>query len=292
MTMWSGYGPFFLAKEKGFYGDLPVELDFIDTGADQLSGLYAERFQLIAMTIDMFLAGRNSLRYPAKIIFAIDHSSGGDAIVADKSIRTIQDLKGKKIVTEPGQPHHLVLLASLRKGSIALDDLRHQDAATPDAVSAFIAGRVDATGAYQPYTSMAIQKRKGAHILVSSKDFPYLIVDVGIVSDETIKQHREDVTSIYNGWCKAVDYMKAHPAESDMIMAKAFKLTPKKFSESRAGIENFGLQQNRKLLGSTHKSGTIISMFKEVVEIMRKNRLLDEAPVPESKINTSIVEAH
>src|SRR5438309_731441 len=93
MTMWSGYGPFFLAKEKGFYGDLPVELDFIDTGADQISGLYAGRFQMLAITIDMFLAGKGNAEFPTKIVFAIDHSVGGDAVLADKSIKTVQDLK-------------------------------------------------------------------------------------------------------------------------------------------------------------------------------------------------------
>lgn len=289
MTMWSGYGPFFLAKEKGFFGDLPVELDFIDTGADQVSGLYAGRFQMLAITIDMFLAGKGNGEFPSKIIFAIDHSVGGDAVVADKSIKTVRELKGKKVITAPGDPNHLIFLASLRKAGLTVKDLNHQDAATPDAVSAFIAGKVDAAGAYQPYTSMALQKRKGAHILASSKDFPYLVVDVGMVTDKILNERKADVAQVYDGWCKAVSYMKAHPSESNEIMAKAFKLTSKKFGESLNGIEDFGEADNRELFDSSKKKGKMNDIFNDVVTIMRENHMTDESPSPESKISTTIV---
>src|SRR5215213_2680582 len=257
LNEWVGFAPFFLAKEKGFFGDLPVELNFVALEGDKRAGLYANRFQMICETTDMFQTNRDALPYPGRIVFAIDESYGGDGVVATEEIKSIKDVKGKTAVSEPGQPAHFVLQYLLHKEGMTLNEIKLQNMASADAAAAFIARRADIAGTYEPYLTNAIQKRKGAHLLVSSKDLPGLIVDVAIVNDNLMKERGDDVARVYHGWCQAVDYLKSNRQEAVAIMAKAFKLKPEEFEDTISGLRYFDCQRNKELLGSSSQPGPI-----------------------------------
>jgi NitT/TauT family transport system substrate-binding protein len=286
---WVGFAPFFLAKEKGFYGDLPVEFDFVALEGDKRAGLYANRFQMICETTDMFQTSRDAIPYPGKIVFAIDESYGGDGVVATEEVKSIKDVKGKTAVSEPGQPAHFVLQYLLHKEGMTINDIKLQNMASADAAAAFIARRADIAGTYEPYLTNAVQKRKGAHLLVSSKDLPGLIVDVAIVNDNLIQERSEDVARIYQGWCKALEYFKTNRADAVAIMAKAFKLTPQEFEDTISGLRYFDGQRNKELFGNGPQSGPIFRTFKNVGEILQANGLTKAVDAPASKIDTSVV---
>lgn len=286
---WVGFAPFFLAKEKGFFGDLQVEFDFVALEGDKRAGLYANRFQMICETTDMFQTSRDTIPYPGKIVFAIDESYGGDGVVATEEIKTIRDVKGKTAVSEPGQPAHFVLQYLLHKEGMTINDIKLQNMASADAAAAFIARRADIAGTYEPYLTNALQKRKGAHLLVSSKDLPGLIIDVAIVNDNVMRERGEDVARIYEGWCKALDYFKSNRAEAVAIMAKAFKLKPEEFEDTISGLRYFDAQRNKELFGNASQSGAIFGTFKSIGEILQANGLTKVVDSPASKIDTSVV---
>lgn len=286
---WVGFAPFFLAKEKGFYGDLPVEFEFVALEGDKRAGLYANRFQMICETTDMFQTNRDATPYPGKIVFAIDESYGGDGVVATEEIKTIKDVKGKTAVSEPGQPAHFVLQYVLHKEGMTLNDIKLQNMASADAAAAFIAQRADIAGTYEPYLTNALQKRKGSHLLVSSKDLPGLIVDVAIVNESLMRERGEDVARIYEGWAKALEYFKTNRADAVAIMAKAFKLKPEEFEDTISGLRYFDGERNKELFGNGSQSGPIFATFKSIGEILQANGLTKVVESPTSKIDTSVV---
>ena len=286
---WVGFAPFLLAKEKGYYGDLEVDFHFIALEGDKRAGLYAGRFHMICETIDMFQTNRDTMPYPGKIVFAIDESSGGDGVVAVKEVQSLKDLKDRTAVSEPGLPAHFILQYLLHKEGMTLKDIKLQDMTSSDAAAAFISGRADIAGTYEPYLSNALQKREGAHLLVSSKDLPGLIVDVGIAGDKVMQQRKDDVKRIYIGWRKAVDYFESNRAEAVALMAKPFKLTPKEFEETISGLRYFGDQRNKELFGTDAKRGPIFETFKSISEILLTNSLTKVVDIPASKIDSSVI---
>lgn len=289
MNDWVGFGPLFLAKDKGFFGDLPVDLNFIMLEGDRRAALYSGRVEMVCDTIDIFENNRTTADYTGKIVFAIDESFGGDGIVAKQEIQTINDLRGKTAASEPGMPSHFVLQVALRKHGMTLKDMKMQDMASADGVSAFISGRVDAAGAYEPYTTMAIQKRKGAHLLVSSRDFPGLITDVAIVSNEMLQNRREDVRQVYAGWTKAIDYFKINRKEAVAVMAPHFKLSPEEFEKTISGLRYYGEERNLALFGTRGKPGPIFKTFRMIGNVLRANQLTSALAAPASKIDPNII---
>src|SRR5579872_3765833 len=119
----------------------------------------------------------------ARAIMQVDWSRGGDAMVADRSITKIEDLYGKKISLALFTPSHWLLEYSLQNSS--LDDAKQAQIvkslvgknASPDARADFVAGKVDAAVVWEPDVEEALSKRKGSHILVSSKEANKLIAD-------------------------------------------------------------------------------------------------------------------
>jgi NitT/TauT family transport system substrate-binding protein len=290
-NQWVGFAPFFLAKEKGYFGDLDVSLNFIDVEGDKRAGLESGRLQMICETIDMFQSSRDSKDYPGTIIFAIDESHGGDGVIASAEVSSLKDLKGKTVAAEPGQPAHFVLQFLLHKEGMSLSDLKFTDMTSSDAAAAFIASRADAAGTYEPYLSQALSKRAGSHVLVSTKDLPGLIVDVAIVTNSTLKTHGDDLRRIYAGWCKAVNDINTDPQKSTEIMAKSFKISAKEFDETRSGLRYFGSEENKVLLGATEKSGTLFAKFSEIGNVLVENRITRVASPPDTKISNAVVNA-
>ncbi|MEK6776116.1 MAG: ABC transporter substrate-binding protein [bacterium] len=288
---WVGFAPFFLAKEKGFFGDLQVETQFIAVEGDKRAGLYSGNLQMICETMDMLQANRDTLDYSGKVIFGIDESYGGDGVLASDKVKKLKDVKGKTVIGEPGSASYFILLYLLNKDGLGMKDINFLSANSSDAAAAFIARKVEVAGTYEPYLSTALKKRKGAHILVSSKDLPGLIVDVAIVSEDVLSKRNEDVKKIYAGWTKALEYFEKNPDESIAIMAKAFKMTPEEFKDTISGIRYFGSKQNLEYFGSENSPGKIFEIFGEIGTILKANNLTKEVEPANKKIDLSIIAA-
>jgi len=288
---WVGFAPFFLARDKGFYDDLPVELHFIALEGDKRSGLYANRFQMICETLDMYQTSRDAVPYPGRIVFAIDESYGGDGILASNQVQSLQNLKRRTVAVESGQPAHFLLQYLLHKEGLTLRDVNLRPMASADAATAFIARRVDVAGTYEPYLTQALRKRSDAHLLVSSKDVPGLITDVAITSDETLRNRREEVRRVYAGWCKALDYIRTHRQDAITAMAKHFNQTPKEFEDAVSGLRYLDSSHNTQLFGTPQKPGPIHQKFSDIGAILKENGLTSALDQPQAKIDTSVVQS-
>jgi len=142
----------------------------------------------------------------ARAIMQVDWSRGGDAIVADPSIKKVEDLKGKKISLALFTPSHWLLEYSLENSS--LDDAEQAEIiknlvgknASPDARADFVARKVDAAVVWEPDVTEALSKRPGSHILVSSKEAANLIADLMVAREDFIKDHPDVVKAFVQGW--------------------------------------------------------------------------------------------
>jgi sulfonate transport system substrate-binding protein len=107
-----------------------------------------------------------------KIVAAGDQDLSAQAVLVPKTsaIRTIQDLKGKKIAVAKGSSAHALLLGVLKKAGLTFGDIQPQYLQPADALSAFSTGKVDAWSIWDPYTAQA-QAQTGARALVYGNGF-------------------------------------------------------------------------------------------------------------------------
>src|SRR6202000_2980157 len=97
-STWVGYGPLYIARDKGFFKENGVDVDLVimEDPKDRFPTLMADRIQMIASTLDTALL---YMKQPDdyKYVLAVDDSDGGDGIVCNTDIKSLADLKGKQV---------------------------------------------------------------------------------------------------------------------------------------------------------------------------------------------------
>ncbi|PZQ12904.1 MAG: sulfonate ABC transporter substrate-binding protein [Ancylobacter novellus] len=103
----------------------------------------------------------------AKLVYVANDppSPKGEAILVpkDSPIRSLADLKGRKIAVAKGSNAHYLLVKALEKGGVSYSDVTLALLAPADARSAFERGAVDAWSVWDPYYAAA--EVAGARVL-------------------------------------------------------------------------------------------------------------------------------
>ncbi len=246
---WIGSAPFFLASEKGFYHGVEVRFNRVFMEEERRAGLASGRLQMICETTGMFQADRNRPDYAGKIIFALDESMGSDGVLAANGIKSVRDLKGRKVVGQSVMPCYLLLSAALAKQGMVMADLNFMETFMPDAVASFVQGKADGLCAHEPHITSVLKVRPDAHLMLSSREFPRAAVHVAIVKEDTIPARREDLELIYEGWTKAVAYLRDNPDEGAKLIARVLGIPADEFRQMSSGLRFFGRDENEKYFG-------------------------------------------
>ena len=280
-SAWPGWFPWKVSEEKGLFtaAGVPVTLTWFDGYLDSINALNAGQLDCNSQTLGDTLssvAGGADLQ----VVLTNDISSGNDQIIAGPGIRSVADLKGKKVAAEQGTVDHYLLLLGLKKARISEKDITFVPLETGAAAAAFVAGKVDAVGVFAPFTTQAL-KRPGSTTLFSSKDFPGAISDHLVCNREFVAKHPEKVQQIVNAWFATLRQIKAEPGPSLAILAKRAGVNETDYEAYDAGTTIYSLEQNRQVFqpGTTMTSlpfaAEQISAFLQAVGLAKTAPKLD-----------------
>lgn len=241
---WVGYGPLYIAQEQGFFKNhnIDPEMIIIEDESQYGAAITSNRIQALGNVVD-----REIIHYasgaPIQFICGMDQSFGGDGIIASADIKSVKDLEGKTIGLDKASTSYFFFLAILDKYGVDESKITIQEMTAGDAGAAFVAGHLDAAVAWEPWLSNAGQ-RDGGHVLVSSRDFPGIIVDVISMRQDFIEQHPEAVQALVEAWNEAIDYYRQNPDEGNKIMARALSLSEEEVKEMANGVKFMGREEN------------------------------------------------
>jgi NitT/TauT family transport system substrate-binding protein len=219
-SAWPGWFPWQVAADKGLFkkNGLDVDLKYFDSYTDSLQALPTGDLDANSQTLNDTLS---SVSGGAKqtIMLVNDNSTGNDQIIAAPGISTVADLKGKKVAVEQGTVDHFLLLLALKKAGLSEGDITLTPLVTDAAAAAFVAGKVDAVGAFAPFTTTALG-RAGSKAITTSKDFPGAIPDHLVFGAQFVKDHPAEVQKMVQTWFDTLAWIKANPADVVTVMAK------------------------------------------------------------------------
>lgn len=239
-SAWPGWFPLAVAEEKGFFKDagLDVELKYFADYTASLDALVAEQVDINAQTLSDTIFATSS-GADQKIVVAGDNSTGNDAIICDKSVASVADLKGKTVAAEAGVVDHFLLLQGLAKEGMTEGDIEFKGVKTDAAAAAFAGGQFDCVGVFAPFTLQALE-RPGSKVLFSSANFPGVIPDHYVATGTFAKEHPKDVQKLVDAWYKTLEFIKSSPDEANAIMAKKAQLSTKEYADLASGTTLFG----------------------------------------------------
>jgi NitT/TauT family transport system substrate-binding protein len=213
----------------------------------------------------------------AKSIIQEDWSRGGDGIVSLKTIKSVEDLKGKKIATTKYTPSHWLLLFLLSQSGLSPDDRNAIEknlvftAEAPQAAAAFKAKQVDAAVTWEPDLSGAVSAREGeAHILVSTTAATNVIADTLVARQDLIDKAPQTVKDFINGWFDAISVMKEDPQSTNKLVGQALKLSEDDVSGMLSGLKLTAFADNAAFFGISGPKPYFESLFNGAFVIWRK----------------------
>jgi NitT/TauT family transport system substrate-binding protein len=291
-SIWVGYGPLFLARDKGYFKEEKVDVELVNV-EDPKEGFFAMsagRLDGVVSTIDtmvLYLKTGKEFQY----VLALDDSAGGDGIVARKEIQSVKDLKGKKVAVNEGSVSQFFLNVLLRENGLSQKDLQIVNMKQGDAGAAFVAEKVDAAVTWEPWLSKGKAAPHG-HILVDSSKTPGLITDVLIFRRDVIEKRAREIQGVANAWNKAVAYWERSPAESNEIMAKAvgdWLKDPKVFADVLTGVKFYNQAGNVRFFGTPEKPGDLYKVVQNALDIWGSFGKLQVKVAPKDLINHRFV---
>jgi NitT/TauT family transport system substrate-binding protein len=292
-AVWVGYGPIHLAKELGYFKEEGIEVEEIidDDMPNAIAAMERGDIDCYLRTVGEYQGLGRRKETQGTIIGTIDISTGGDGWAADASINSVCDLKGKTIAVEPNLPARLILQIALKKEcNLSIKDTKLSDIAAADAVGVFSDSNVAAVGTYEPVLSqvVATHKDRGAHILVSSKEYNDLILDIIMAHTGELKVHPDKYVKFLRSIYRAIDYYNAHQEESIPTIAKQFSITPDDFRATLPSFRYTSFDDAVRLIG-IEQEGRLYAIFRETMSLNLEYGAADVELHPEDHIDRSIM---
>lgn len=274
-NIWPGYEALHLAKEEKFFTPNIKTLTY-ESATMVLNKFRKKEIDAAALTLDEVIL-LNDQGYAPMIVAVLDISNGADVLIAQNSIKSIQELKGKSIGVENSALGSYMLARLLEKANLGYEDIilvpigldRHEDAFKENVVDAIIT--------FDPIRSRLLQA--GGVEIFSSKEIPQEIVDVLVVQKSLADS--KTIKSILEGWSKSVSIINKKDERAIKRISKRLNQAPKDLIASLEGLKIPSLEESESLM----KDGKLEETITKIGEIMYEKRLIKSKVAAQSLLH-------
>jgi sulfonate transport system substrate-binding protein len=141
----------------------------------------------------------------------------GILVPANSGIRSIADLKGKRVGFTRGSSAHNVVIATLEKAGLTYEDITPVYLTPPDAGPAFANGSIEAWAIWDPYFAIG-EKRQNGRILVNA----YEVAKTNsfyLANRDFASTHVRETREVIDGLAEAARWAEANRAEVASALA-------------------------------------------------------------------------
>lgn len=263
---WIGYAPFYVAVAKDLFArhGLKVELQDFPDPATMPAAVKSGGLQGGMYTYDLVITAVAQAQ-KLKVVMPIDYSNGADAIVAEKSVKSVADLKGRKVAYPFATCDNLLVVFALEKAGLKESDIQGIDT-TPESVAAALTAGAAAGATYEPNITQILKLGGGGKykVLFDSSSAPGLITDVLFFDEAFIARNPKVVEGVMRGYLDGLALLRNKPEEARKIVARYMGVTDDEVKQQQKGVYNIpaaemmGYFQKRDDSKSLHKVGAAI----------------------------------
>lgn len=244
---WPGWVAWQVAIDKGWLKEAGLDVNFqwFDYSAS-MDAFSAGKIDADCVTNgDALVTGAGGGK--GVMVMLTDYSNGNDMIVGKPGVKSIKDLKGKKVGVEVGLVEHLLLLNGLKDAGMAEKDVTLVNAKTNETPQVLASGQVEAIGAWQPVSGMAMKGLPGSRPIYTSAQAPGLIYDVIYASPASLTAHKADYVKLAKVWDHVVAYINDPMTQDDAvkIMSARVGLTAEEYKPLLKGTHLIGLAEGK-----------------------------------------------
>jgi ABC-type nitrate/sulfonate/bicarbonate transport system substrate-binding protein len=210
--------------EKNFFKEEGLDVEFITT-QDPIAGLVSKDIDVadIATTSAIVAAGKGA---PIKIVSSMFRTKGPFYLLARPEIKTVEDLKGKKVGGAAfGSGLDVYTQVILSKHGLSKKDVTYIANGVNDAAYASLTtGQVDATIIHEPFVSLAEQEGTGVLLAQGWEYLPDFHTGVLAANDTVIADNPEVIEKLLRAYFRSQAYAKEHLDEYKTFLLAQMKV--------------------------------------------------------------------
>ena len=290
---WVGYAPFYVAADKSFFDKhgVKVELQDFPDPALMPTALESDSIQGTMYTYDQVITSvANGRKH--RVVMPIDYSNGADAIVADKSIKTIADLKGKQVAYPFATCDNLMVVYALNQAGLSEKDVLGVDTTPENVAPAMMSGAV-AGATYEPNVSQVLKLGGGDKfkVLYTSKEAPGLITDVLYFKDDYLKANPTIIKAVIAGYLEGLSFIKSNSDEAFAIIGKHMGVTAAEAKAQYPGAYNIPSAEMAQYFVQRDDFKSLFKVGKMISELLVARAQIKAAPAIPDTFDASFVAA-
>jgi sulfonate transport system substrate-binding protein len=141
----------------------------------------------------------------------------GILVPANSGIRSIADLKGKRVGFTKGSSAHNVVIATLEKAGLTYEDITPVYLTPPDAGPAFANGSIEAWAIWDPYFAIG-EKRQNGRILINAHEVAKTN-SFYLANRDFANSHVRETREVIDGLAEAARWAEVNRAEVASALA-------------------------------------------------------------------------
>ena len=268
-NVWIGSEPLYLARDLGYLDREAVQLVEYPSASEVSRAFRNQAIDGMVISLDeLFVLAVDGLQ--PKVVVVVDVSHGADVVVGRSGMRTMQDLRGKRVAVESAALGAFVLSRALALNGMQASDVSMVHLESNEHPAAFEQGQVDGAVTFDPYRTQLLGA--GAHTLFDSSQIPGEIVDLLAVRASVLEKNPRAVQTLLTGWFKALDYLEREPKDAAARMAVREQITGEQFLQALQGLRIPSRADNLKMLAGATPS--LVVSGRQLMTLMVEAKLL------------------
>ena len=274
---WIGWKPLIDANQglttaKGSINDqLGINVEYVITNDANVSSaaLIKGDLQGAGYTINRYAFLQNKFNEANLAVcmpYISNYSNGGDGIIAKSSIKSVNDLAGKKIAVPRYSEAQTLVEWLINNSDMSADTQKSIRESmvyfeTPDdAAKAFFSGQVDAAATWEPYLTQA-KGTTDCRVLFDTSMSNNLILDGVLFRQDFLDANEDFVTKLIDGALQAKDMYKTE-FKYIKVMPMFELMSDEEIIETANGADIASWKDNKSLLNDQAKT-----MYKDMANI-------------------------
>lgn len=184
----------------------------------------------------------------------------------DSNIKTVADLKGKKVATQKGAFMHRLLIYILESEGLTIDDIEFVNLPSQDALAALETGSVDAAVTQPGDVTYRLVQEKGYDEVIFSRDHEgWSSGGMSEIRNDFLEQYPETAVAFLTAFVRANEYIESNPdALKEQWIAAGYQA--ESYDYSYPNHDNYA---------SIEATDDVVANAKNTLKFLQENDLTD-----------------
>ena len=208
MANWGSLWAVATADAKGYFAEegITIKLTQFEDGPSEIAAMKQG-----SMDVAFIGPGAHKLCSKGEAqVFLMQHMGDGDCIIGLNGIKTLEELKGKKVGYAAGTSSETILTTALASVGMTMEDIVAVSMDAPALTTAALSGQVDAIAAWSPMSLTILAQAENATDICSNVDFATMASPGSwVVNPEWAAANADVIVRFNRAMFKAMDFASA-----------------------------------------------------------------------------------